>query len=502
MTRKQEIFLILSLIFLSMWGISNIYRKWTNTLQSNGKWIVSKTLLEKTVMGAGSFLEKTQALDQGKLHLGAWHGFQEVIYNQKIIPKIVSFNFFLTKDSYFFFIFNKQKETFSAIRFSGNLDYDNQFITALNSGEFTSKKTLNIKNLEINRWHKATIHFDNLKETVLTVNGQAISLNISLSPSEYLGFRGSLSDSIVDNFVIKTEKGEILKDSFENNHQVKIILIAFFVFIFFFLLFYFLLPKLFSFSQRKTFLITLSFFATTFIFITTLFLYLTFFYVGRYPTLKSFFNWIKAEEKIYVQSEAEKINTIIMERYEEQNNDATRILFIGTSQTWGAGADKEENTFISLAEKYTNQNSTKKYEFINAGISGVTSDILSSLYEKNWIKLNPKIVFVNLATNDDGNDVPFKKNLQQIIDLNKKQGISTVLLLEANSDELAPDGPYLHSAMVEIAEKNNIQYYNLHTYLKEKKQSGIIWWDFVHPTSYGHQLISEVVLKAVNELPQ
>lgn len=58
-----------------------------NTLQNNGRWLVTKAMAKIVLMGAQSYSKGTQALAEGRLDLGAWHGFQEVVFKQKLIPE-------------------------------------------------------------------------------------------------------------------------------------------------------------------------------------------------------------------------------------------------------------------------------------------------------------------------------------------------------------------------------------------------------------------------------
>jgi hypothetical protein len=81
-----------------------------------------------------------------------------------------------------------------------------------------------------------------------------------------------------------------------------------------------------------------------------------------------------------------------------------------------------------------------------------------------------------------------------------------VLVLEANSPEVAQDpippdenAELLkrHGEMREIAKKHGLKVIDLHHYLSDPAvaDSGFIWWDFVHLTSYGQKLYAARLLK-------
>ena len=75
--------------------ISDTYLLLCNTIHNNGNWISSKTKLENGVIGAYSFVLERQALAKGHLNLGAWHGFQEVLYKDKLYVEEIAFDFLL-----------------------------------------------------------------------------------------------------------------------------------------------------------------------------------------------------------------------------------------------------------------------------------------------------------------------------------------------------------------------------------------------------------------------
>ena len=80
----------------------------------------------------------------------------------------------------------------------------------------------------------------------------------------------------------------------------------------------------------------------------------------------------------------ETVVTKIDNDYGNKKDNISRILFIGTSQTWGAGASSENKTFVRLFENLLNKNSQiTNYEVINGGISGLNSKALLELYNGN-----------------------------------------------------------------------------------------------------------------------
>ena len=51
-----------------------------NTLEPHPEWVSTKADLDRGVMGAVAFVNGNQALARNQLNLGAWFGYQEVLY--------------------------------------------------------------------------------------------------------------------------------------------------------------------------------------------------------------------------------------------------------------------------------------------------------------------------------------------------------------------------------------------------------------------------------------
>ncbi len=169
-----------------------------------------------------------------------------------------------------------------------------------------------------------------------------------------------------------------------------------------------------------------------------------------------------------------------------------RILFVGTSQTAGIGASKKEETMIRVTEDILNESVISRYECINAGVPGTRAIALVEYYENSWIKLKPKVTVINLS-NNDVHVKDFRASLQRFVELNRNAGIETVFMLEANSREVDTQLFKFHNVMKEVGQENNITIFDLHNYMLEKDDTGILWWDGVHMTSYGQRIAAEFI---------
>jgi lysophospholipase L1-like esterase len=196
-----------------------------------------------------------------------------------------------------------------------------------------------------------------------------------------------------------------------------------------------------------------------------------------------------------VESEEEMLERL--SRY-DAGSDCTRILFIGTSQTWGAGATSLHKTFVARAGKLLNESGDTRYEMINAGMSGVDSNRLLQLYASSWLKLQPDIVVLNLSNNDRQLDF-FRHNLEHFVLLNVRRRTSTIFVLEPNAennDWIAVK----HKTMQEIGAKHGVPVVDMHFHLMGCVGDGYLWWDIVHLTDFGQALFAERMFQAIADL--
>ncbi len=155
----------------------------------------------------------------------------------------------------------------------------------------------------------------------------------------------------------------------------------------------------------------------------------------RYPSADS----DPVEEQSWRDEEAAKVNASLLAEYASDGvAEERRVLFIGSSQTWGAGAESLEDTFVSLIERKLNETSTFPVRCMNGGISAIESGDLLDLYEKYWLDLQPDVVVINLS-NNDGDDEVLGRNVDAMIRLSQERSIGVLLVLEPNSSEESND---------------------------------------------------------------
>ena len=103
-----------------------------------------------------------------------------------------------------------------------------------------------------------------------------------------------------------------------------------------------------------------------------------------------------------------------------------------------------------------------------------------------YLRLEPDLLVINLGTN--GMNEELVTGLSGFLEINRSHHISTVIILEPNNSEIETTIKDKHQILRSLGARENMQ-----AYLSDPlvAQSGALWWDFVHLTSYGHALVAE-----------
>ena len=187
----------------------------------------------------------------------------------------------------------------------------------------------------------------------------------------------------------------------------------------------------------------------------------------------------------------------IRERYAiEPAAGTTRVLVIGSSQTHGEGASRRDLGCVDVIQRALGA----RYEVINAGLRAFTAPMLARIFDEDWSELAPHIVVVNLGNNDD--DVAaYKQGLARIAARCEAIGARLLFSQEPNSIEHGLDHlRTMHAAMAAVAEEHAVPVAALHDHIAAQTDRGLLWWDSVHPTDFGHRLIGEFLAARIRAL--
>lgn len=470
---------------------ANIIRLQTNLLYRNTYWVSKKASLRKGVAGSVAYIVTPLALADGRLNLGVWSGYQEVLTKDTLSLSSAQFKFYLNENAYINFLFDGDEEGFSGIRLSNNNLFKNMTFVVDSEGKFLQKTPFAIGVVQSKRWNELKMVFFRNRYTAY-LNDEYLGSGVYKKTEQRIGFRGGMAKTLIDDVVLNFQdpRREVY-ESFNNTSAFSIALVIALVILIglncmFFFWFRAKERKDFPYSEIIKWNVSL---ALSLIIVNIYVWYSS----GRYPLNYHLINWRGFESTSDNQQTV--VDTIARAYGTNVSDKLFRVILMGTSQTWGAGASDDNKAFSVLLEKLLNDQggNTYLYEVINAGISGATSKDLADIYLAQWVKLKPKIVIINLSNNDSTSQI-LKANLERIVAMNKSQNIRTVFMLEPNSPEVAKAmSEHLngnHRIMMRVAEEQGIPYIDMHNFLLNYYDDGFIWWDGVHLTDYGQSRVA------------
>ena len=504
-------------------------------------------MVSDEVMGAVN-QSKTRNLLQGNcLHLAAWHGYAEVDANHVLDPSEIHFRFYLSRNSYMSLIFNRTKDGYSGVRFSTATAFPDLYFQADAVGHFSSKHPLAL-GLRPERWHTAVLR-ERTGKVELTIDGGApVELEEGFLHGQVIGFRGCRVDCLVDDIRILGRDGRIiLTENFANDRNFGHAYIWIFLVIFPFFFLLAILPSGYRQDRRAWPQKILSLQCSLSVAVLLIFAFDFFFWSGRYlyvgfmprglvregnttrletlrtrladrlerldpstpplPITRSFLDIPKSspvywnEVQVVIGSAAAVTVAIdkpggLAEAGRQSRDPNTRVLvLLGTSQTWGEGALHASDRWFLLVHRELSAACArrgKRLITVNLAEKGASSKEMLERYRVLRSVLPPHVVLVNLSVNDSSVS-DFEMNLRSLAEDNARDGILTLFSGEPSARE---GGVSLceekREAMRKVARLYGIPYADLDGYLASPKiyDSGFIWWDIVHQTSYGQALMA------------
>jgi len=484
------------------------YLVFNNTLSQNKSWQTTKNDLFNPASDGTVFADQTQSLATNSLNLSAWRAWNEVYLKDIFSWKTLSLMFLPNENSYIYVIFNRTEENFSAIRISYSPFFDNALISAKYTGEFTKITPISIPNLNSSGWQQLLLKKDSEDDQTIEFwyNEQLIAKQtFSESPKGNVAFRAGKEQMLIDNIEIRNNQDQIIFS--ENFDQLDKFWPKFFFLITVIILLDLIICLLVKNREKKIkpFIQKNFSLCLVFILINLVFLLLNNHIRSRYPRDDSFIKKIRFNDRKQTKiNHAESSQLLNKHSVEFDQTNITRIMFIGSSQTKGEGSSLEGEDFVSqfasLVKKH-NKNDEKKFEVINASIAGFPACELFSYFETQWIKLKPSLVIINLSSNDEqlGLQFAFEEALEDFIKMSKDHNFRLVFVAEANSIEISAELA-THRIMDDIAKKNQIIFIDMHDHLLKYTKNGILWWDFVHPTSFGHEIIANHLFQTLKPI--
>lgn len=538
--------LLLLLVLLFSVGFTEFVLYSRNTLQQHSEWKLGKQRVAFHIMGSDITGRTRNLLFRNQLHLGVWHGFQELYYYRPLSLRHLTCDFRLKPGSVLTVYYAVDANMAEGVRLSRREGIPNAHLVRDRQGRFVSFEELEGFPLS-DSWHRLEMDLGDDALKVFVDAQSWATLQPSTPDAKLVGFAGQAEDVVVDNVKLRTADGEEILESFENTGFTKIWIVV----VFLCLLGCTVVGGALKRSGHPPRAILLRLSIACFGSLGILVLFFVFDYglwSKRYPyqglspwgnrartsraeiARVAFFDLFGPLDRAFAperdpfdrlmkrQPEVGiKKGTFLLtdsrhypvERFEDKEvtvfpragGKSLRILLIGTSQTWGSGAiDATGCIQVQLYELLTGA-SEGPVEVFNASFSGSNSFRLLGRFEQ-LRKLQPDIVVFNLSNNDQHNTARFAECLQEMVAICRDIGSRPMFFLEANCLECPSSLEKGHRAMGEVAKSNGIEPVDVHRLLGEKADSGKLWWDNVHLSSYGQSLVATRMAEAILASPE
>jgi lysophospholipase L1-like esterase len=471
-----------------------------NSLALHPAWVSTKTTLGRGVMGAVAFATGQQALARNRLNLGAWFGFQEVLSRDALELTRLELRFRVEPEGYLHVLYDHRRGGFAGLRLGSRADAPSLHYRATPDGGFIAAEPLGAAPVAPGAWHHVALAFDGERVTA-SLDGVPLGAFARSAGLQRVGFRGGQRRAEVDDVLLEATGGDVRREGFENRarrgRRLGLALAA-------------LLalgtsagaaalrsprplrPRILGAAAAGAVL-------------------------GVVVAAAYAFQWVRGAdyaatradlagaERYWIDATRREVLAAIRARYEAAvPPDTFRLLVLGTSQTWGAGATSEEETWVRRLERLLAQDAGgRRVECVNAGVSGLQAEQVAGLLRRGLAGLEASAALVNLSNNDI-DPAAFERGLEAIAAELDRRGIPAVFALEPNATERrASDSPHgdlaaKHAVVREVAARHGSPVVDLHAYLASQRDAGLLWWDFVHLTGFGQRLVAE---RLAGELP-
>ena len=484
------------LALLAAWALQSLALRAGNTLHANGRWESTKVGLERGILGAVSFVATRTALHRNRLDLGVWHGFHELLLREPVTLSRLSLRFRLRKGGWLAVITAHDGARFEAVRVSADPDFPPACLAGTAAGAFTAKRPLALP--EPGRgWHALALvrEGDALR---VELDGAALAhCPVSLAGALRIGVRGSAADHVeVDDLRVESAAppGVIVEDFANQRGAGRLFGAA--------------LALVATLGTAVAFLAARSgsaaapaFTATQLVVLVCTGLALladTLYFGRRHPERIDFAGF---ENRIEYEGQ-------IVPRLAREHPLAAppagvrRILILGSSQTWGSGAAHTEDVWVRRLEAGLNESARlgERFEVIDAGVPAEVAKDQRKHFEESWVAWQPELVLVNLGNNDRDPRI-LAREVERIARRAREAGSRVVFVPEPNCVEgrSARSLRVLvanHAAMREVAARLGLPVVEVHGRLHAERDSGFLWWDRVHLTSYGQERLARLLLEA------
>lgn len=461
----------------------------SDTLADKPQWEVSKVRAEGQLMGSAKYRDMPQAMAGEHLNLEAWHGCQEVLSAASIQPARLQFRFRYAPNGFLSLRFGVGAKRGYALRVSNDPHHPGGFFDVAYTGEFLHRLALPALDCAPDRWHTLELRLDSDGGTVLIDEAPAGSLPGPLVLPGKVGFWGGWQPAAVDDFEVFDAQDAVLVDE-AFTHQFRwnplaagaLLLVAA------------LAALVYAFGrwrgvgQHEALAYVLSLLLCT--------ASAAYTYLAARPYLAALYpkaEVLAARERSWFDGLLERRDERIMATGAERTAGvALRLMFVGTSQTYGMGAMLQVNSFVPLLhDKFADAPfPSGRVECINAAVPGANTTLLFSHFVDRWLTLKPDIVVFNFGCNDPATS-EFETNLRNMALAARRAGAEVIFMKEPTARGMVDQIDWKYAAIARVATSLKAPLIDAQAYMLSVEDSGFLWWDMVHPTDYGHRLMAD-----------
>ncbi|MFO1052279.1 MAG: SGNH/GDSL hydrolase family protein [Planctomycetota bacterium] len=491
--------LVVGLCVLAGLGAGRFWAAQFRTLHELGRFGNTKTDCRKGVIG-GAMARLTRPMLHGRVvDLGAWFGFQEIYLSDALDFDACEFAFRLDPGAWLAVELDSGAESFErldGVRLSRHEGKPTATFRTDAKGLFESLEPVASAPLD-GAWHAGRLELGP-GDARLLVDGVPIAhFTIRPASSRRIGFRGGDRSALVDDVVLRHGDRTLLVEHFDRRdlllaYGALCTLIAGGIWSA-------IAAALRSRSRRirrlvpSCVLLTLAMLAWALAALDDLWL------SARYPL-----NPLQTPHYANTMFRPEIPEVSWEARHPGRDpKRARRILFCGGSQTWGSGARVSADVWTRLVEAELDRAAPDPgWRCLDVAVSGHRLAQQVEVCESHALdEFRPEVVVVD-AGHNDLDQVAFGQALIAMWEVVQRRGARLICVLEANSPETVPPDslPQNHIVMRKLAESAHVPVLDMHAFMATVDERGFLWWDRVHLTSAGQEVLAREISARLLEI--
>jgi lysophospholipase L1-like esterase len=490
----------LFLLFFASLNFTNLYLRQNNSLLKSNEWRSLKAETEYPVMGAFAFLITRRALPYDSLDLGTWHGLNELVTKKGFAAKTIKFRFFLRKDSYLSFQYGRNSEGYRGFTFSANHHIKSKYFTADEPGVFSARDDQFFP-IQIEDWNQVVLELSD-KQSTLFVNGKLAGEFSPVSGENSIGFKGPVAPgNLIDDITVVRADGTVWTEDFSNRRNRREIFLGVSTMLLLALGIAHLLLKTGG-RQLRVAGLALAVCILAFFLNQADKIYFAYYYIQSESPATALQKNTLSEMLAFNPRNQERTfiyQNLLQEYFKPEIENKFKIMFLGSSQTWGSGAKHPQDIVSEKFGRYLKEIvPEKKFEVFNGAVPGeITKDQFENFlqFSKNF----PQVVILNMSVNDNRSLDVFREYLVRFVELSRKEKFRLVLIPEPFFDENKSISRSSQELVEKVAHENGVILVPAQKYMEEMANSGFLWWDVVHLSSYGQDLLAQRLTSELGE---